>query len=236
MDERYVTSRDRWMCPPSDRRERRNDATTTTTGEGRRTVRTQGNIMRDDGTGCERLEHHLRQLETRVASENRAVEASEDAIAKAELELERERREREENKERLGALERELAEAEEVLRAEERQARAGMEAEREALEQLELAREKKAAERLTRLDDARRAIEDEEAMRRAMLDQLTLMRLSDEIRELSAHFGGPWVEPDLSDVPEELLDAVRKLVRARRENEAMREDLLARGAEKMTDE
>ncbi len=43
---------------------------------------------------------------------------------------------------------------------------------------------------MTRLDDARRAIEDEEAMRRAMLDQLTLMRLSDEIRELSAHFGG----------------------------------------------
>ena len=236
MDERYVTSRDRWMCPPSDRRERRNDATTTTTGEGRRTVRTKGNIMRDDGNVCERLEHQLRQLETRVASEKRAVEASEDAIAKAELELERERREREENTERLGALERELAEAEEVLRAEERQARAGMEAEREALEQLELAREKKAAERLKRLDDARRAIENEEAMRRAMLDQLTLMRLSDEIRELSAHFGGPWVEPDLSDVPEELLDAVRKLVRARRENEAMREDLLARGAEKMTDE
>ena len=236
MDERYVTSRDRWMCPPSDRRERRNDATTTTTGEGRRTVRTQGNIMRDDGNVCERLEHQLRQLETRVASETRAVEASEDAIAKAALELERERREREENTERLGALERELAEAEEVLRAEERQARAGMEAEREALEQLEMAREKKAAERLTRLDDARRAIENEEAMRRAMLDQLTLMRLSDEIRELSAHFGGPWVEPDLSDVPEELLDTVRKLVRARRENEAMREDLLARGAEKMTDE
>ena len=192
--------------------------------------------MRDDENVCERLEHQLRQLETRVASEKRAVEASEDAIAKAELELERERREREENTERLGALERELAGAEEVLRAEERQARAGMEAEREALEQLEMAREKKAAERLTRLDDARRAIEDEEAMRRAMLDQLTLMRLSDEIRELSAHFGGPWVEPDLSDVPEELLDAVRKLVRARRENEAMREDLLARGAEKMTDE
>ena len=192
--------------------------------------------MRDDGNVCERLEHQLRQLETRVASEKRAVEASEDAIAKAELELERERREREENKERLGALERELAEVEEVLRAEERQARAGMEAEREALEQLEMAREKKAAERLTRLDNARRAIEDEEAMRRAMLDQLTLMRLSDEIRELSARFRGPWVEPDLSDVPEELLDAVRKLVRARRENEAMREDLLARGAEKTTDE
>ena len=44
------------------------------------------------------------------------------------------------------------------------------------------------------------------------------------------------MEPDLSDAPEELLDVVRKLVRARRENEATREDLLARGAEKMTDE
>ena len=236
MDAMCVTSRDRWMCPLPDRREAKRRDDDDDDGRGTTDGEEEKGTMRDDGNVCERLEHQLRQLETRVASETRAVEASEDAIAKAALELERERREREENTERLGALERELAEAEEVLRAEERQARAGMEAEREALEQLEMAREKKAAERLKRLDDARRAIENEEAMRRAMLDQLTLMRLSDEIRELSAHFGGPWVEPDLSDVPEELLDAVRKLVRARRENEAMREDLLARGAEKMTDE
>jgi len=140
------------------------------------------------------------------------------------------------NKRRLRALETELATAEEVLRAGERRARAGEEVEREAMEALETARKNQAAARERRLDAARRAIAEEEAMRRAMLDELAVSRLSDEIREHSARFGGPWVEPDLSDAPKELIDAVVELVRARRENEAMREALLARAAEKETDE
>ena len=105
------------VSSPRDRREAKRRDDDDDDGRGTTDGEDEKGTMRDDGNVCERLEHQLRQLETRVASETRAVEASEDAIAKAALELERERREREENTERLGALERELAEAEEVLRA-----------------------------------------------------------------------------------------------------------------------
>ena len=204
------------------------------TTEGRR--RDDGGMSGDAANACERLEHQLRQLETRVVSEKRAVEASEEAIREATMELESERERLEANKARVRALKTELATEEEVLRARERQARAGEEAEREAMEALETARKNQADARERRLDAARRAIAEEEAMRRAMLDELAVLRLSDEIREHSARFGGPWVEPDLSDAPKELIDAVVELVRVRRENEAMREALLARAAEKETDE
>ena len=126
-----------------------------------------------------------------------------------------------------------LAEAREELDALERAKRAEDEAMVEVMKMMDERRARDDDARRRRLDETRAAIEFEFDARAIFREHRTSLELSDEIYERSKGLEGvgPWREFDLGDVPDDLVETIARVVDARRENDAIRDELLAKGAD-----
>jgi len=187
--------------------------------------------MRDDM--LERLQRELDAAERRLASERRAEEASAARLAETTRDVERRRIERDDAKAARDDAMAALAEAREELDALERAKRAEDEAMVEVMKMMDERRARDDDARRRRLDETRAAIEFEFDARAIFREHRTSLELSDEIYERSKGLEGvgPWREFDLGDVPDDLVETIARVVDARRENDAIRDELLAKGAD-----
>jgi chromosome segregation ATPase len=181
----------------------------------------------------ERLQRELDAAERRLASERRAEEASAARLAETTRDVERRRIERDDAKAARDEAMAALAEAREELDALERAKRAEDEAMVEVMKMMDERRARDDDARRRRLDETRAAIEFEFDARAIFREHRTSLELSDEIYERSKGLEGvgPWRDFDLGDVPDDLVETIARVVDARRENDAIRDELLAKGAD-----
>jgi len=178
----------------------------------------------------ERLRRELDAAERRLASERRAEEQSAARLVETARDVERRRVERDDAKARRDEARGELAIVREELATLERARRAEDEAMARMMRAMDDARDAEAEARRRRLDETRAAIALESDMRETMVEVRTSLELSDEIYERSKGLEGvgPWRDFDLGDVPDDLVRACARVVEARRENDAIRDALLAK--------
>ena len=181
----------------------------------------------------ERLQRELDAAERRLASERRAEEASAARLAETTRDVERRRIERDDAKAARDEAMAALAEAREELDALERAKRAEDEAMVEVMKMMDERRARDDDARRRRLDETRAAIEFEFDARAIFREHRTSLELSDEIYERSKGLEGvgTWRDFDLGDVPDDLVETIARVVDARRENDAIRDELLAKGAD-----
>ena len=181
----------------------------------------------------ERLRRELDAAERRLASERRAEEQSAARLVETARDVERRRVERDDAKARRDEARGELAIVREELATLERARRAEDEAMARMMRAMDDARDAEDEARRRRLDETRAAIALESDMRETMVEVRTSLELSDEIYERSKGLEGvgPWRDFDLGDVPDDLVRACARVVEARRENDAIRDALLAKGAD-----
>ena len=170
-------------------------------------------------SGVESLEHALRKSERVLASERKQVEALDEAILEKKRELNRREARCEQLRKDARALECKVVVERERANAMEREIKA------------EQARMSEYAREMERMERERRRARDEEtaamreriAMETSMRTYMMLSMQSAEKQELIAEKtkefeNGPWVDEELRDVPEELLELCRRIVELRKSN------------------